>query len=238
MTSPQSLRAGTHGCFGCNLHLPVYRRLNLETAGAQLPLAHVVDEFLPDCSEQVWIGAGSSRSRIELRTGSNSFIALRLIDPLFLQHYAKYRVATLFCDAQPFIGIVAIWRANHSSDQRCLSWCQLLRRCSVVYPRGFAKPTDFAPVSMTEVNFVEISLENIILGKSQLDDQRDSSFDHLSRKCSFVREKPRLRNLLCNRASALGDPARRNVCNHRSSDADWIDSQVTSEAGIFGRQKC
>src|SRR6476661_1299156 len=90
---------------------------------------------------------------------------------------------------------------------------------------------------MTEVDFVEIGLENFVFGEASFDHESDARFRELARNGAPRRQESIFRKLLCDRAAAFRYSASPGIRYNRSTDSYGIDSNVTSESGVFSGEE-
>ena len=91
---------------------------------------------------------------------------------------------------------------------------------------------------MTQINFVEVRLENLVLRKSKLDHQREACFKPFSRERAPGRQKSGLCKLLGDRATTFSDTTGDDVGYRSPADTDWIDADVTAPSGVLGGAAC
>ena len=84
----------------------------------------------------------------------------------------------------------------------------------------------------TQIDAVEIELENLILGELLLEEQRDHGFLRLPGDRSLIRQKERACELLRDGAAALGALGGRGL-HHGAAETDRIDPHVQVEAVVL-----
>src|SRR3954468_9129464 len=90
-------------------------------------------------------------------------------------------------------------RTREAGNQRALGEVQRFRRAIEQMSRHRFDTVDAA----TEVDAIQIQLENLLLGQRRIDHQGKSRLANLASVGFLVREEQRARELLCQRAAAL-----------------------------------
>ena len=85
----------------------------------------------------------------------------------------------------------------------------------------------------TEIDAVEIELENFVLGVLALQPQRKLHFLQLARHRPFLGQEQVFRELLRQRRAALRHAAMHDVGDRRARDADGVDAVMRIEAAVL-----
>src|SRR5207253_3359534 len=125
-----------------------------------------------------------------------------------------------------------------AGEHRRLVDAKLRRQFVEVKPRRFVDAQYRLPAVVTEVDVVEVDLEDFVFRKTGIEQNRQDDLNELALVGAFLRQKARFDDLLIDRASALGDAACAKVAEKRASHADRIDPRVVPEAYILSGQKC
>ena len=94
-----------------------------------------------------------------------------------------------------------------------------------------------AEAAAAERDFVEIKLEDLLLGQRILDAHRKDCFTHFAPVAQFVRQQQVFRHLLRDRRSADGTPTARQIGKDRGRDPRIVDTAMAEEGLVFGREE-
>ena len=204
----------------CRPHGPVRRVIAAEPVAELLP-----QEFLR--VPAAWIVDARIRSNRRPDPSRGSFGLGG--DESFLAHAGEHDVASLD-------GTVVVRprrergrRAREARDERAFGERQLTRRLAKQVPRHRLDAVDAA----TQIDAVQIQLEDFFLGELGVDHQRQHRLADLAAVGLLVRQKQRARELLRERAAALDRARFLDVAEHRASERDRIDARMPEEAVIF-----
>src|SRR5438132_6608701 len=115
--------------------------------------------------------------------------------------------------------IGCLWQSCEIGD---LGYSELLRGLAEVIERRGSH----AVVSKTKIDFIQVKLENFVLGIGALDTKREQRLAELPRKGSLLRQEKVLGDLLGDRRCALDMSIALNKDEERSKDALWINTRM------------
>ena len=84
-----------------------------------------------------------------------------------------------------------------------------------------------------EIDAIQVQLEDLLLAETHLDQHGDDRLFRFPRKGGDVGEEERARQLLGQRAAALGERPAAHVADHCPRQPDGIDARVGVEPAIF-----
>ena len=87
------------------------------------------------------------------------------------------------------------------------------------------------------ISAVEIELEDLVLGQSRLEPDREERFLHLALDRALVVQEQVLGKLLRDRGAALHHAAGAGIGGQRAREARRIDAEVLVEAPVFGCER-
>ena len=158
---------------------------------------------------------------------------LRVRDELCLRHGSEYGLGALFGT----LGI-AVWgqprrRFHQARKHRGFRQRNVLRGFSeIALRRGLD-----AIGAGTEINPVEVELENLGLGMLALQPEREFDFLQFSLKRALLRQKQILGELLRQRRATLRNAAMQDVGHRRAGYAQRIDSVMRIEPAVLDRNE-
>ena len=86
---------------------------------------------------------------------------------------------------------------------------------------------------MAKINLVEVELQNLVLLEHLLNLESEQHLPDLAVEIPFRREEQRARQLLGDRARPLANPPGDEVREHRTRDADEIDTPMFEKPRVF-----
>jgi hypothetical protein len=104
---------------------------------------------------------------------------------------------------------------------------EIRRVLNPVYPAG---------TFLSEVDLVQIRLEDLLLGEANLEEHRELGLPDLPPEAFLRREEEIFRELLGDGGPSLYDPHLAQVCSQGPHDPDEVDPEVRVEAGVFRRE--
>ena len=229
---------GDHGLARHHLHLRVKRGPNGQAAFVQLLFAIALENVAPDFLGEILAGedmrAAAAAGDVERFLAR--LVGVGLLDPAVFQQAIDHVVA-------PLDRAVAV--ANRVQHRGCLGQRRQIggfRDREFVH--GFVEIDQRcggdAVGAETEIDFVEIELENAVLRIGALDAHRQQGFLDLARERHFVGQKKVLRDLLGDRRGALRTPVGAEVLrihHGRARHAGEVDAAMLVEVLVFGRQE-
>ena len=159
---------------------------------------------------------------------------LILGNPPMLLHHGKDVVATGAHEIRPFPRIVAIRRAHDAGQQRRFVEPQLRRQLVEIQPGGFIDPEYRLSAVVTEVDIVQIDLQDLVLGHPRVQEYCEHHLHEFAPPRPLLGEKAGLDDLLIDGAAALGDPARPQVGKQGPGNTDRVKAEVMPEPNILG----
>ena len=124
-------------------------------------------------------------------------------------------------------------RARQPRQQRRLAQLQIRDRLAEVGARRRLDPVG----ALAEVDLVQVHLEDAILGVPTLQLEREHGLLQLALEALVRGEEEHLRELLRDRAAALGEPSAPVVLVERAQDTDRVQAEVGVEALVLGRDQ-
>ena len=229
---------GDHGLARHHLHLRVKRGPNRQSAFVQLLFAVALENVAPDFLGEIL--AGEDMRAVAAAGDVERFLArlvgVGLLDPAVFQQAIDHVVA-------PLDRAVAV--ANRVQHRGCLGQRRQIggfRDREFVH--GFVEIDQRcgrdAVGAETEIDFVEIELEDAVLRIGALDAHRQQGFLDLARERHFVGQKKVLRDLLGDRRGALRTPVGAEVLrihHGRARHAGEVDAAMLVEVLVLGRQE-
>src|SRR5215211_5341746 len=85
----------------------------------------------------------------------------------------------------------------------------------------------------TEVDVVQVGLEDLALRITRVQDESHERFDDFALVGALARQVVVLHELLRECRATLSDPAALHVAKHRAEDAERVDTGVPPEANVF-----
>ena len=86
---------------------------------------------------------------------------------------------------------------------------------------------------MTEIDVVEVDLEDLILRHSRIEEDGENDLDEFAFPGPLLRQKARLHDLLIDRAPTLCDSAGAQIGEQRACHSDRIDAKVVVKTDIL-----
>jgi hypothetical protein len=128
---------------------------------------------------------------------------------------------------------VDVRRADHAGEERDLADRELLGGAGEVELRRLPDAEDALDAVLSEIDLVQVRVEDLVLLVAALDEERHDGLLHLAAKGPFLAEEEVLDELLRERRAALDDAAAAHVGRGGAQDADRIDAVVVEEAAIL-----
>ncbi len=91
---------------------------------------------------------------------------------------------------------------------------------------------------MSEVDLIEIDLQNLVLGELCVENQSQKDLRDLAAPGPLLGEEARLDDLLVDGRAALGDAAGTEIGPERAGHSDRVDADVVAEADVFRGHEC
>src|SRR5262249_32607383 len=118
---------------------------------------------------------------------------------------------------------------DQAGKQRCFGHIQICGRLSEETKRGGLG----AVQAVTEINLVQIELEDLFLGELPLEASRDDHLLDLAPHRLVRRQEALTRELLCKRAASLCPASLTKIVERRASNANQVDATVIVETLIL-----
>ncbi len=132
---------------------------------------------------------------------------------------------------------VAVGSADDPGQKGGLAEVQVANVFAEISQRGFAEAVNGKAAAVAQVDFVGVELENLLLVEAAFQLKRDHQFGELAPQGALAREKEAARQLLGERACALGRFSPAKVHPGRAEHANGIKARVIEEALVFGREQ-
>ncbi len=134
------------------------------------------------------------------------------------------------------------WRKGESAlgariiaaKQRALGGREILHVLPEVEARGARHAVDRVGAVLAQVDLVQVGLEDLALRVAGLEPEGARDLGELAAQRALGGEVDVLRELLGDRAAALGDAALLRVLDQRADAADRVDADVRVEAAVLG----
>src|SRR5881397_469196 len=125
-------------------------------------------------------------------------------------------------------------RADQPGEHRRLTDRQVFRLLAEVELRSLPDAEDTARASLSEIDLVQIRLEDVHLAVMKLHQEGHHRFGYFAVHGARTRQKEILDELLGERATALHDPTLAKVGVERTEYAAQVDAVVLEEALVLG----
>ena len=217
----------------CLLHVRVDGRVHAEPLLVDGVLSESLDELAPHDLLEVQGGRIlAPESVVERHLLGNRRVVLLGRDEPVLAHQPQHHVAALRGAVEIRRGIRGGRRLDDARQHCGFGDRHVRGRFAEIPARGC-----FCAVQpVAEVDLVQIDFENLILAVHLFDALGEYRLAHFSPQCLVARQKADARELLRNRARALGSPAFANVSEYRADDADAVDAVMSVKARVLDRQ--
>ena len=230
--------AGGHGLARHHLQLWIERGPDRQSAFVEFLFAIAFEDVATDFLGKIFTGedmrsVGPVGDDQRILAG---LVGLGLLDPAVFQQAIDHVVAA-------FDGAVAVahrmQRARRLRHRRQIGRFrdrEVVHRLVEIDQRGRGNAVGAEP----EIDFVEIELEDAILGISALDAHRQQRFLDLAGERHLVGQKEVLRDLLGDRRGTLWPPVRAEILriqHHRARHAGEVDAAVLVEVLVFGGEE-
>ena len=133
-------------------------------------------------------------------------------------------------------------RLDDAGDERRLREGDVAHVLAEVNLRRFGHAVQGKRAAMAEIDVVQVELEDLVLGRLRLEDDRHEGFERLPSIGALagllfggqlLGEEEVARELLRDGAAAFDAARRGDVAKHRATERDWIDARVDEEAVVF-----
>ena len=230
--------AGGKRLAGQRLQFRIERGANRQTALVQLLLAIAIVDFATHFLGEILAGedmrTGGTRGDRERRL--LFLLAVVSLDVSVLDHAIDDVIAPL----GRALALTERMQRRRRLRQRCkiggFRHRQLMHRLVEIQKRGRRN----AISREAEIDFVQIELENLVLGVGALDLHREQRFRDLAGERHLVREQEVLRHLLGDRRGALGTAAGAVILHEQDARAHHalkIEPAMLVEVLVLGRQE-
>ena len=221
-----------HRIDGVGLKFSVERRVNLESF--EMPVEagnfrhegrHVVGEIRR---------AAQPRRLGDLNRRRDRGGVCGVVDHARMLHHAEHDVAPLDAAIGMAPRIVQRRRLDHSNQRRRFSRRHLGQVLVEKISRRLRHPVDRRALVLAHRHVVDVALEDFILAQPNLEHRGDRELFELAAEAALVALHERARQLLRQRAGALGQAMRMQIGNRGLDDSDRIDSRMVVEKTILG----
>ena len=219
--------------FGGLLHVEVNRRVDLQAALIDALPPETLDQETPDLFFEVLPERLATPERVvQLHRFLQRLVVRRSIDHLRIEHRAERDVAACRGLLEAHRRRVAGGRLHEAGQQRRFRDADGRRRLAEIPERRGLHTVQ----AVTEIDLVEIQLENLVLAELLLESRRDDDLGQLASVGLLGRQEALPRQLLCDRAAALGETTFSKIAQRRTRNANDVDSVVIVEALILDRE--
>ena len=191
-------------------------------------LAYVVDEVRRHLSR------AGQRPHADGR--APSAIVLGLGDHPELAHAGQHRIAAVAGPDGIDRRRVDVRAADDRGDQCRLAGRDLMNLLAEIRTRRGPDPAHRDRAALSEVDLVQVRLEDALLGVSRLDQRRQPCLPHLPEHRPVGTEQPHLDELLRDGAPAFFDSASAQVGPGRAHQRADVETPVLEEPMVLGRQ--
>jgi len=131
------------------------------------------------------------------------------------------------------VGIEASWRLYGAGEERALGKVELLKTFAEEGLSSLAEAVDRVAAALTEVDFVGVHLEDLLLVETVLELEGDKNFDELALDAFFRGEEEIFRELLGEGGTAAGFVMGDEIREGAFRDAEVVDAAVSEEIPVF-----
>src|ERR1700730_2079272 len=129
---------------------------------------------------------------------------------------------------------IIIWGANNAGEVSAFRQSELPQILAKISDAGLGKAANPEAAAVAEINFVGIQFENLLLGETLLESERNHGFRYFAAKGALIAQEKSARHLHGNGAGALEMIAgMAQIRPGRAHDAHEIEAPVLKEALIF-----
>jgi hypothetical protein len=207
------------------------RRIDPEAAGIDLLRVLVGDRLAHHLRREFGVEGVFTHFPASPHRGLDRLVMLRCTNVAQLGHAPPDELLALLRALRVDDRVVQRRRLGQPGEHRALRERQLADGLVVVDLRSGAE----AVGALSEVDLVEIQLQDLVLGQAVLDLEREQRLVQLSRERLFRGEKEVARHLHGDRARALAAASRDDVRVRRAHHADVVDPGVLVEALVLDR---
>src|SRR5262249_33026821 len=133
---------------------------------------------------------------------------------------------------------VIVRRSNNSRQEGALRQGQLPQVFSEIGDAGLCETPDAKTSPISQVHFIRVHFENLLLVETLLQLKRKHGLGQLSPPVAICRKEEGSCHLHRDRAGALQVGAVAQVIPGRAEDADKVETRMLEEAFVFGGKNC
>ena len=157
-------------------------------------------------------------------------------DDFFVQEFCQHDVSPLGRRIDAAIRRESVRRPNQPSQESRFSYGEVGELFGKIKLRSFVNPENPLRAFLTQIDFVQIVLENFIFGISSFRNERHHRFLDLATERALVVKEKIFHQLLRQRASALHHAGASNVDPNSAQYRDRVDPVMAIKTLIFDGQ--
>ena len=161
----------------------------------------------------------------------------RVVDHAGLLHHAEHDVAPLAAIIGMSARVIQRRRLDHSDQHRRLGRRHLGQVLVEKISRRLRHPVDRRAFVLAHRHVVDVAFENFIFAEPNFEHRGDRQLFELAAEAALATLHERPRELLRERAGALGQAMRSKIGNRSLDDSNRIDSRMVIEKTIFVGQQ-